>query len=535
MLQFTVRIVVSSVREGISRSALIPRSFTASMFHTSSPVRDHQQRQDVVALTRQRYSVVRGGYNRVEADDLDRFRAMLDPARVLTDTDDLVPYNTDWWRSCRGESSVVLKPRTTDEVSAILSHCHARRLAVCPQAGNTAVVGNGVPVFDELIISTELMNRIEHFDELTGTLQCQSGCVLEKLQQHLAERGHLAPLDLGAKGSCQIGGNLATNAGGLQVFRYGSLRSNVLGIEVVLANGQVLDLMSSMMKDNTGYDLKHLFIGSEGTLGIITRVCLRCPILPSSVNLAFLGVDSFDHVLKIYSQARAEMSEILSSCELIDKESVICAQENLSVSSPLSSSCPFYVMLETSGGNSEHDQQKLTSFLERVMDKQLVIDGTLASNTRETQAMWALREGLPDALMRDGHAWLYDVSLPIQRFYQCVEQMRQHLLPFGSRVRRVCGFGHLGDGNVHVNVTASSYDAEVERVAEQELFSWTASQDGSISAEHGIGFKKRDLLHLAKSEAAIALMRQIKQTLDPASILNPYKVLPDTPGNSTSN
>lgn len=480
-----------------------------------------------VQLTRTHYpEVKRGDFSQLTDADLAAFRDILDPHRVITDAAELETFNTDWWRSCRGESKVLLRPRSTEEVSALLRHCHERRLAVCPQGGNTAVVGNSVPVFDEVIISSQLMNKIIHFDHFSGALTCQAGVVLEALDTYASEHGFMAPVDLGAKGSCHIGGNIATNAGGLRLFRYGNLHGTVLGLEAVLADGEVVDVMSSMKKDNTGYDLKQLFIGSEGTLGFVTKVIVQCPAKSSSVNLAFLALNSFDEVLKVYKDAKSMLGEILSSCEFIDVESIECAKKNLNIQPPIDG-YPCYMLIETSGSDEEHDQEKLTRFLENTISSGLVQDGTLAANSRETAAMWTLRESIPEALLREGYTWLYDVSLPHDKFYASVEDMRQHLSRFGSdRVTRICGFGHLGDGNIHLNVTAPAFDAELEAAIEPHLFEWTASHGGSISAEHGIGFKKRDLLYLNKTPAALRLMKTLKQAMDPRGILNPYKVLP---------
>lgn len=214
---------------------------------------------------------------------------MLGAHRVITDPNDVQPHNVDFLSAVRGYSQTLLKPKTTDEVSAILRHCNERKLAVCPQGGNTGLVGGSVPVFDEIVLSTQLMDQIEHIDQVSGILTCQSGCVLESLDQKASEVGLCMPLDLGAKGSCHIGGNVSTNAGGLRLLRYGNLHGSVLGVEAVKADGTVLDLLSNFKKDNTGYHLKHLFIGSEGTLGVVTKVAIACPTASKAVNVAFLG------------------------------------------------------------------------------------------------------------------------------------------------------------------------------------------------------------------------------------------------------
>lgn len=277
-----------------------------------------------------RYSVQRGQYAEVTDSDVAYFESILGSNHVITDHIETQSYNIDFLGSVRGNSRVILKPTSTQDVSEILKYCNNKKLAVCPQGGNTGLVGGSVPVFDEVILSTQLMDKIECIDELSGILVCQSGCILEKLEEKVSEKNLIMPLDLGAKGSCHIGGNVSTNAGGLRLLRYGNLHGSVLGIEAVTANGQIIDLMSNFKKDNTGYHLKHMFIGSEGTLGVVTKIAIHCPSASKSVNLAFLGLDSYDAVLKTYLSAKRELGEILSSCEMIDALSLECSRRFVS-------------------------------------------------------------------------------------------------------------------------------------------------------------------------------------------------------------
>lgn len=236
-----------------------------------------------------RYPVTRGNYATISDADVAHFESLLGENRIITDPADIQPHNIDFLSAVRGQSQVLLKPKTTQEVSAILRHCNDRKLAVCPQGGNTGLVGGSVPVFDEIVLSTQLMDQIEHIDPVSGILSCQAGCILEKLEERVTDEGLCMPLDLGAKGTCHIGGNVSTNAGGLRLLRYGNLHSSVLGVEAVKADGTVLDLMSNFKKDNTGYHLKHLFVGSEGTLGVVTRVAIACPTASKAINVAFVG------------------------------------------------------------------------------------------------------------------------------------------------------------------------------------------------------------------------------------------------------
>ncbi|XP_045414720.1 D-2-hydroxyglutarate dehydrogenase, mitochondrial isoform X2 [Lemur catta] len=426
-----------------------------------------------VMLTQERYPVRRLPFSTVSEQDLAAFERIV-PGRVTTDPGELEAHNVDWLRTVRGCSKVLLRPRTSEEVSRVLRHCHERNLAVNPQGGNTGMVGGSVPVFDEIILSTALMNQVISFDDVSGTLVCQAGCVLEQLSRHVEERGFVMPLDLGAKGSCHIGGNVATNAGGLRFLRYGSLHGTVLGLEVVLADGTVLNCLTSLRKDNTGYDLKQLFIGSEGTLGVITAVSILCPPKPKAVSVAFLE-------------------------------------------------SPFYVLIETSGSHAGHDAEKLGSFLEHALGSGLVTDGTLATDQRRVKMLWALRERITEALSLDGYVYKYDLSLPVERLYDLVTSLRARL---GPRAKHVVGYGHLGDGNLHLNVTAEAFSEPLLAALEPHVYEWTAAQRGSVSAEHGVGFKKRDALGYSKPPTALRLMCQLKALLDPKGILNPYKTLP---------
>ncbi|XP_040982697.1 D-2-hydroxyglutarate dehydrogenase, mitochondrial isoform X2 [Aquila chrysaetos chrysaetos] len=463
-----------------------------------------------VMLTSERYRVQRLPFALVSDTDVAFFERVM-PGRVITNPEELKSFNVDWLKSVRGCSKLMLKPQTTAEVSQVLRYCYERNLAVNPQGGNTGLVGGSVPVFDEIILSTVLMNRIVSFDKVSGILVCQAGCILEKLNEYLEEQGFIMPLDLGAKGSCHIGGNVATNAGGLRLLRYGSLRGTVLGLEVVLADGSALDCLASLRKDNTGYDLKQLFIGSEGTLGVITAVSILCPQKPKAVNLAFLA-------------CRAMLGEILSAYEFMDEKCMELVERHLKLSSPVTGS-PFYVLIETSGSNSTHDEEKLNNFLEQTMTSGSVTDGTVATDDKKIKMLWSLRERITEALTHDGYVYKYDISLPVGKLYDLVTDMRARL---GQSAKNVVGYGHLGDGNLHLNITAESYSHSLLDAIEPFVYEWTARYNGSISAEHGLGFKKKQFIQYSKPDEAVFLMQRFKAMLDPKGILNPYKTLPSS-------
>jgi FAD/FMN-containing dehydrogenase len=309
------------VRPIIANGASVP---AARSFSVSSVVGGNATRE--IKYTTNAYPELKRNPNFAEIteQDVKYFKELLGAQSAVIDgvttdaTDDIEPFNADWMRKYRGHTKLVLKPQNKEEVSQILKYCNEKKLAVVPQGGNTGLVGGSVPVFDEIVINTSRMNKIRSFDEASGVLVVDAGVILEVADQYLAERDHLFPLDLGAKGSCHVGGNVATNAGGLRLLRYGSLHGNVLGLEAVLADGTIVDSLSSLRKNNTGYDLKQLFIGSEGTIGIVTGVAILCPPRPKAVNVAYFGLESYDQVRQAYKEAKGHLSEILSAFELMD-------------------------------------------------------------------------------------------------------------------------------------------------------------------------------------------------------------------------
>ncbi|XP_066138173.1 D-2-hydroxyglutarate dehydrogenase, mitochondrial-like [Euwallacea fornicatus] len=479
--------------------------------------------KNIPDFTKNTYQVERGFYNYLQEHHLKFFEDLLgDGERVLTNLSDLEKYNVDWYLQARGLSTVVLKPKTTQEVSLILDYCNSNKLALCIQGGNTGCSAGGVPVFDEIVLSTELMNEILEIDEHAGIILCQAGVVLETLDSALAEKGLMVPLDLGSKGSCQIGGNIATNAGGMRLLRYGNMHGNVLGLETVKANGEVLDCLKTMRKDNSGLHIKNIFIGSEGTLGVITKVALHCPPRPKSNHVAFLGLQSYDKVLKTLKKARGELGEILSAIEVMDAITMDWGEEHIKFKSPLDK-YPYYLLIETSGSNEEHDTLKINSFLESALFGNYILNGIVAAEPSKIQSIWAIREKLPEGFKDHGWVGLYDLSLPVTEFYTLVDETRAYLK---NRVEAVFGFGHLGDGNIHLNVMAKKYDKRLDKDLENFLTKRVLHLRGSMSAEHGLGFLKRKYLPMANSPGSYHLMTELKRLLDPNRILNPYKLFP---------
>lgn len=518
------------------RPIVIPNAYpsvaaTRAYSATSAVGADATKKQ--IKFTSDAYPNVKRNPNfaEVTAEDVEFFQDLLGAQSAVLDgvttdaaADDIEPFNSDWMRKYRGQTRLVLKPQTTEEVSKVLKYCNDRKLAVVPQGGNTGLVGGSVPVFDEIVINTSRMNRIRSFDEASGVLVADAGVILEVADQYLAERDHLFPLDLGAKGSCHIGGNVATNAGGLRLLRYGSLHGNVLGLEAVLPDGTIVDSLSTLRKNNTGYDLKQLFIGSEGTLGIVTGVSILCPSRPKAVNVAYFGLESYDQVRQAFKEAKGRLSEILSAFELMDGRTQKLVHQTTGNKMPLEGEYPFYCLVETSGSEGEHDMAKLESFLEHIMSEGIVADGVLAQDETQLQALWAWREGITEALSHLGGTYKYDVSIPLPELYQVVEDCRERLTKLGFvgdddsfPVRAVVGYGHMGDANVHLNVSVRQYNKEVEKAIEPWVYEWIQKRNGSISAEHGLGLAKKEFIGYSQSDTMVKLMKQLKDLYDPVS------------------
>ncbi|EDV20735.1 uncharacterized protein TRIADDRAFT_60696 [Trichoplax adhaerens] len=482
----------------------------------SSTVLSHMSKSpllfDNVELASNRYDIQRGNFAKATQQDINYFKDILSSqSAVITDAEELIGSNTDWLRVVRGSGPVLLKPENTEQVSKIMQYCNNRNLAVVPQGGKTGLVGGGVPVFDEIILSTSRMNNVIDVDKISGTLVCQPGCILQELEDRLDSDNFILPYDLGARGSCHIGGNLSTNAGGIRLVRYGSLHGSVLGVEAVLADGTVLDCMSTCRKDNTGYDLKQLFIGSEGTLGIITKVAIALAQKPRAQCVALIGCNNFENVKQVFSSARKDLCEYLSACEFMDSKIMSLVENHLKLTNPVQTSS-FYVLIEASGSSEQYCKTALLDFLETLIESKVIKEGIVADNSVQIKDVWALRERVLEACQHDGYVFKYDVSLPLRVFYNIVDDLRSRL---GSQAKSIGGYGHIGDGNLHINITCEEYNKQLEKAIEPYIFEWIGKYKGSVSAEHGMGFIKRKYMNYSKSEAAYNTMKGIKQLLDP--------------------
>ena len=385
-----------------------------------------------------------------------------------------------------------------------------------------------------VLLSLERMRQIQAIEPQSGVIKAEAGCILESLDAALSEHQLRMPIDLGAKGSCQLGGILATNAGGIRFLRYGSLHGSALGMEVVLADGRVLSDMRALSKDNTGYDWKQLFIGSEGTLGVITAAAIRTPVKPAATNVACFLVKDFTAVTRLLAAAKQQLGEILSAFEFWDENCQSALEAHGKCATIFQNSPPpgaMYVLIETGGSSNDHDSQKLTSFCESVLSD-FVLDGVLAQDQTQQANLWHLREGIPEASARFkssatdpfGLVHKFDISLPLAHYYRLVEIVRDKLDPCSFRV---LGFGHVGDGNVHLNIVdllRNEQSKATLTVISDFIYSWVIENGGSISAEHGIGQLKRNQFERSKSPSVLGLMRQFKHLLDPQGILNPGKM-----------
>lgn len=461
------------------------------------------------------------GYSSLSEEDKSMLINLVD-GHAITDEERLKSHSTDWIRRHYVTAKLVLSPSTTDQISSVLSYCNKRNIAVVPQGGNTGLACGAIPVHaDDVVLTLGRLNKILGFDSDLGVITCEAGCILENLDEFLEQHGYCMPLDLGAKGSCQIGGNVATHAGGLNVVRYGMLRGSVLGLEVILADGKILDCMSTLRKDNTGYDVKQLFIGSEGTLGVISKVAILAPIRSKYRNVAIFGCDSYHKLLKTLSLARNMLNEIIMSLEYLDNESIELVCKYMDMKNPISN-FPFYILIETSGSNEVHDKEKMYTFVDQAYNSGVVSDGTIAEDSQKAAYIWSLRDKLLDAQLRAGWTYKYDFSIPLNTFHHLVNITR-------NRVKHLAlctvSYGHLGDSNIHLNVLSKEYNPEIKSLLEPFLFEWVASHGGSISAEHGLGYKKAKYIHLSKSAANINMMRNLKLSLDPNCILNPNKTI----------
>jgi FAD/FMN-containing dehydrogenase len=469
------------------------------------------------------------GNRSVDRGLLEEIRCLIGDDGVLTG-DDLRSRNPGVFMSEIGADAII-RPSTTEHVSRILALCNAARQPVVVHGGMSGWVRATQTKAGEIAISLERMNAIESVDMANRTATVQAGVILQTFQEHVEQFGLSFPLDLGGRGSCQLGGNASTNAGGMRVIRYGMMREQILGIEAVLADGSVVSSMNGMIKNNTGYDLKQLFIGSEGTLGVITRLVLRLRELPTSNNTALVCADTFDQIAQLLRHMDGALGGSLSAFELIDNSFYRVNTADGRHAPPLPSDRPFYAIIEALGSDQERDSETFERALTQAVEKKLVTDAVLARSERERLAIWEIREDLEHIVHDFQPFYAFDVSLPVgdmEVYMRQVAARVQSVWPEGL----IAFLGHIGDGNLHIAIGAGgSKDREtVERCVYEPLGQFR----GSVSAEHGIGLEKKPWLPISRSPAERSLMHQVKQLLDPNGILNPGKIFDFVPAGLAS-
>jgi len=441
------------------------------------------------------------------------FAALIGEQNVLTEPRDTASYTHDWRKQYSAGAECVLRPASTAEVSALVGLCAREGIAVVPQGGNTGLSGGSVPsgARREVVLSLSRLNRIRSIDVLNDTLTAEAGCVLAEVQQAADAAGRLFALSLAAEGSCQIGGNLSTNAGGVNVLRYGNAREQVLGLEVVLADGRVWDGLRALRKDNSGYDLKQLFLGAEGTLGVITAAVLKLHPKPAAQASAWIGLASPAHAVELLAHLRTHLGERISAFELVSRcclEAVLAHDQ--AARDPLPHAHAWYVL-------AQFDQALAPEMLAAAPQ---VEDAVLASSTAQALSLWRIRETIPEAQFANVK---HDVSVPVSRVPELIaraEAALQAQFPGAP----LYAFGHIGDGNIHFNVGDAALLARREEV-NRVVYGVVAALGGSISAEHGLGQMKREQIRRHKDALEMELMRAVKRALDPQGVMNPGKVL----------
>ncbi|MCB5363485.1 FAD-binding oxidoreductase [Pusillimonas sp. CC-YST705] len=470
---------------------------------------------------------------------------MNDLVKALTDLlgaeyvllgDETAPYVADWRERYHGKALAVVRPGSTEEVAQVVKLCAQHATPIVPQGGNTGLCGAATPDMsgNAVVLSTARLNRIRHIDSANDTMDVEAGCILQNLQQAARDAGRLFPLSLAAEGSCTIGGNLATNAGGTQVLRYGNTRDLVLGLEVVTPQGEIWRGLRGLRKDNTGYDLRNLFIGSEGTLGIITAATLKLYPLPVAQCTALLALGSLDDAIAVLSAARQGFGASLTGYELMAGDCLRlvnqCYPQQRLPFEGESAASPWFALLELSDSESEtHARERFEAVVGELLEAGRVLDAVIAENITQSKALWHLRESIPLAEKDTGKSIKHDVSLPVSNIADFIERANAALQAAVPGIRHII-FGHLGDGNLHYNVARGPDMSEDALLARQEdvyriVHDCVHSLKGSISAEHGVGQLKRDILPQYKDPVEMALMHRIKQALDPQGLMNPGKVL----------
>jgi len=460
---------------------------------------------------------------------IDELRRLLGERHVLTAADDLAPYCTDWRGRYTGSAPCVALPGSTEETAAVVRACAAAGVAMVPQGGNTGLCGGATPTGSEVVINLRRMNRIRAVDADNNSLTVETGCTLQAVQEAAAGADRLFPLSLAAEGSATIGGNLSTNAGGVQVLRYGNARELTLGLEVVLADGRIWDGLRALRKDNTGYDLKHLFIGAEGTLGLITAATLKLFPRPRMHATAWVALPDPAAAVRLLGRLRDAAGDNVTAFEIVGRPALELVLKRIpNARDPLPGKPAWQVLIELSGSRDDLSAT-LEQALEAAAEDGIVDDAVLAASGAQTAALWALRENVSEAQKIEGVSIKHDIAVPVSRIAEFIARADAALLAAFPHVRIVC-FGHIGDGNLHYNQSRPDAQSNNEFIAQtgavnRIVHDLVHELGGSISAEHGLGQLKREEVLRYKSATEMDMMRAVKQALDPRGLMNPGKLL----------
>ena len=470
---------------------------------------------------------------------VDKLRSIVGDKGLILDDQGKHPYLTDWRENYLGSALAIVRPATTEEVAAVVKLCAAEKVAIVPQGGNTGMSGGGTPheTGGEIVLSLTRMNRILEVDTIGYAMTVEAGVVLKTIQEAAAEHDRLFPLSLGAEGSCTIGGNLSTNAGGVQVLHYGNARNLVLGLEVVLPSGEIWNGLRALKKDNTGYDLRDLYLGAEGTLGIITKAVLRLWPKPKDHATSWSAVPSPQAAVELLSGAYAASEDNVTSCELMGRQGIDLVLQHIpNTADPLSGKHDWYVLMEWSstrsgreGANAGGLHEKMEAYLGEAMEKGLVLDAVIAQTEAQSHALWSLREGHSEASKKEGASIKFDISVAVSKIPAFVIEGLAAMKKALPECRPL-PFGHVGDGNLHFNCQAPAgwdkarFTPHVEAVS-SAIYDLVVGYGGSISAEHGIGRIKLEELEHYRGKVELDTMRTLKRALDPQNIMNPGKVI----------
>ena len=465
---------------------------------------------------------------------LGELHQILEQKFILTDDQDKTPYLTDWRKRYTGKALAVVLPKTAQEVAKIVQLCAANQIAVVPQGGHTGFCGGATPDDSgkQIVLNLKRMNTIREIDVANQTITLEAGCILQAVQEKAAEQDFLFPLSLGAEGSCMIGGNLATNAGGTNVLRYGNTRDLCLGLEVVTAQGEIWNGLKGLRKDNTGYDLRDLFIGSEGTLGIITAAVMKLYPLPISQWTTLVAANSVASTIALLNLFQKRATSLLTGFEMMTQESLALNEKHFpQMANPLKGNPPYTVLIELSDHESEaHVRQLLETILEEAFESGLITDAVIANSLAQANTFWQMREHITLAQAQEGANLKHDITIPLSALESFIQET-DTLMRLKYPGVRIINFGHLGDGNLHYNIAPplgvdpKTFNLVNEKPIHELIYAQVERCQGSISAEHGVGQLKLDGLRAHKGEVAHDLMKTLKRALDPQNILNPHKVV----------